>query len=313
MPEPIDDSPNPDHAGGAPSSAYTESPPYMAYDGYPQQPYAPTPIPVRNGLGLAALIVGIIAVIGAFLPLINFVSWLVALVALVLGIVALCLKNRRKGPAIAGTTISAIALVLSPVLAVAYTTAATTTVHEAATGPSAVETASPSEQSDDPSGQDGAAEDKEDGSRERGTRDNPAPVGTTVTLGTGSAAEWEVTLDKVTLDATDEVMKENTFNDKPEDGMQYAVASLSVTYVGDDSGTPWTDFSLQFVSADGNTFRTSDVMVVGPKPHLSDINELYSGASDSGTVTLAIPAKDANKGTWRLSGFMTEDFFFEAK
>jgi hypothetical protein len=62
----------------------------------------------------------------SFVPVVNYVSGVVALVGLVLGIVGLVLKNRRKGLAIAGTIVSALALVLSIVFAVVYTVGFTT-------------------------------------------------------------------------------------------------------------------------------------------------------------------------------------------
>jgi hypothetical protein len=69
-----------------------------------------------------------VALVLAFIPFVNYVSGIVALVGLVLGIVGLVLKNRARGLAIAGTIVSAIALVLSIVLAVVYTVGITTAV-----------------------------------------------------------------------------------------------------------------------------------------------------------------------------------------
>lgn len=91
-------------------------------------PYAPPgPQPPtqksNNGLGLAALIVGIVAIVGAFIPFVNYVSGFLALVGLVLGIIALCLKNKKKGTATAGTVISGLAMILSIVMALVYTAA----------------------------------------------------------------------------------------------------------------------------------------------------------------------------------------------
>ena len=74
-----------------------------------------------NGLATASLIVGIVAFVGAFIPLFNYVAGLIALVGLVLGIVALVLKGRKKGAAIAGVIINSIAIMLSVALAIVYT------------------------------------------------------------------------------------------------------------------------------------------------------------------------------------------------
>ncbi|WP_085369508.1 MmpS family transport accessory protein [Leifsonia sp. NCR5] len=74
-----------------------------------------------NGLGVASLIVGILALIGAFIPILNYGAWFLGLVGLVLGIVGLVLKGRTKGTAIAGTIISAVSILLSIILSIAYT------------------------------------------------------------------------------------------------------------------------------------------------------------------------------------------------
>lgn len=104
----------------------------MSYSNQPpanQQPY-PLPIPQPkpaqtgkrgNGVGVAALIVGGFALIGSFIPIINYGAGFVGLVGLILGIVALVLKNRKKGFAIAGTIVSGVAIILSIILAIVYT------------------------------------------------------------------------------------------------------------------------------------------------------------------------------------------------
>jgi hypothetical protein len=74
-----------------------------------------------NGLGLASLIIGILALIGAVIPLVNYVSGFPAFIGLVLGIVGLVLPARPRGTAIAGSVLNAVALLLSIVLAVVYT------------------------------------------------------------------------------------------------------------------------------------------------------------------------------------------------
>lgn len=93
--------------------------------GYPQQPYgfqpAPTPTKTGNGLGLAALIVGGVAFIGAFVPFVNYLTGFVAFVGLVLGIIAIFLKNRKRLLAIIGAAVSFVALTLSIILATVYT------------------------------------------------------------------------------------------------------------------------------------------------------------------------------------------------
>ena len=90
----------------------------------PEQQYvAPAPAKTGNGLGIAALIVGIVALIGAVIPFLNYGAWFLGLVGLILGIIGLVQKNKKKGVALTGTILSGVAIILSIVLAIAYTAA----------------------------------------------------------------------------------------------------------------------------------------------------------------------------------------------
>lgn len=81
-----------------------------------------------NMFGLVALIIGGISLVLALIPIINYVSGVLSLVGLALGIVGLVVKNRKRGLAIAGTIVSALALVLAIVLAIVYTVGFTRSV-----------------------------------------------------------------------------------------------------------------------------------------------------------------------------------------
>jgi hypothetical protein len=267
-----------------------------------------TPELKSNGLGLAALIIGIVAAVFSFIPLIQYVMGFVAFVGLVLGVVALFLKGRKKVVAIVGTIVSLIALILSFVLSAAYTQSFvdgfTAAVEESAPNAEVVPDASEPGSTDEPA---------ESGSTEGGTRDNPLPLGTTITVGTPGSPEWEITVGPATLDATAEVLAANQFNDEPEDGFQYALLNLDVTYIGDTSGTPWVDLSVSFVGSDAVTYQSFDSFAVAPNPW-TDINELFPGGSGSGNVVIAVPTAAAADGTWRVgASFFGDDLFFAAQ
>jgi len=70
----------------------------------------------RNGLGTAALVLGITAVIFSFIPLVGIIAWPIGITGLVLGFVGLARVNRReatnRGVAIAGLITSGAALVI---------------------------------------------------------------------------------------------------------------------------------------------------------------------------------------------------------
>jgi hypothetical protein len=90
----------------------------------PEQQYAtPAPAKTGNGLGIAALILGILALIGAFIPFLNYGAWFLGLIGLVLGIIGLIQKNKKKGVALTGTILSGVAIILSIILSIVYTAA----------------------------------------------------------------------------------------------------------------------------------------------------------------------------------------------
>ena len=77
---------------------------------------APTARPRRNGMGTAALVVGVVALVLVVLILFAPLGALLGLVALVLGIVGLIRANRgqadNRGQAVAGLVTGALALVV---------------------------------------------------------------------------------------------------------------------------------------------------------------------------------------------------------
>ena len=75
-----------------------------------------TPAPKASGLAIAGLVLGIVAALGSFIPIINNVSFFLALIGLVLAIIALVGaikgKNSSKGMAIAGVVLCAVSCVV---------------------------------------------------------------------------------------------------------------------------------------------------------------------------------------------------------
>lgn len=87
-------------------------------------PATPQSAPKRsNPLGLTALIVGIVAIVGCAIPIVNFVSIFLGIVAVILGIVGLVQKNRTRGLAIAGLILGGIALLVGIITASIYAAA----------------------------------------------------------------------------------------------------------------------------------------------------------------------------------------------
>lgn len=76
---------------------------------------APTP-QKKSGLGIASLVLGIIAIVGSWIPILNNISFLLAIIGLILGIVGIFSirkgKVGGKGLTIAAIVINVIAIVI---------------------------------------------------------------------------------------------------------------------------------------------------------------------------------------------------------
>jgi len=261
--------------------------------------FPPTPAPVERKLGVAALIVGTVALVAALVPVVSYASWAVALGGLVLGVVALGRKNGPRGAAVAGTMISGVAVIASIVLALLY---------------SLVLPAVPGEAVPTPPPRSGGAEPTAGtgGTDELGTRLHPAPLGTTVEFrSSAGTVDWEVTLGPAMLDADDVVAAENAATEPAAEGFQYAMVPVTVVYRGTESGTPWDELAIDFVSPAG-VHTSSDSFVVAPTP-LTDVKELRPGAAGTGNVVVSVPTKDAVKGAWVVTSTAGDEYFFTAQ
>lgn len=69
----------------------------MAYPPAPAPMQQPAPVKQGNGFGVTALVLGIVAIVGAWIPLVNVVSIIIAVIGLVFAIVALAVAGKRGG------------------------------------------------------------------------------------------------------------------------------------------------------------------------------------------------------------------------
>lgn len=136
-----------------------------------------------------------------------------------------------------------------------------------------------------------------------GTRDNPLEVGTRIEMG-----DWTLTVTEVTLDATEQVMSENEFNDPPVEGRQFVLFTVDATYEGEESGTAWLDFSWAIVGSAGNTFGTAmdDYCGVIPNP-LDDTGETFPGGNVAGNVCVSVDSEQVDGATIRIEESLSFD------
>jgi hypothetical protein len=87
----------------------------------PSTPIQVVPAKSGNGFGVASLILGILALVGAFIPFLNYGSIFLAGIGIILGVVGVVIKLRPRGTAIAGLILSGLGLILSIMMVVIYT------------------------------------------------------------------------------------------------------------------------------------------------------------------------------------------------
>ena len=122
-----------------------------------------------------------------------------------------------------------------------------------------------------------------------GTREDPIPVGTTVTLGDG----WQITVQSVIPDATDIVLKENQFNKLPKSGDQFFIARVQAKYTGPNSATFSGSYRLRAVGPSSigySTFANNPGVIPDPIPE----SEVFTGGVIEGNVGWEIKSSDAN-------------------
>lgn len=76
-----------------------------------------------NPFGLVALIVGIVAIIGCAIPIVNNVSIILGVIAVVFAIIGMVVKNRRRGLAITGLVLGALSVIVGLATQALYSTA----------------------------------------------------------------------------------------------------------------------------------------------------------------------------------------------
>ena len=67
--------------------------------------------PQKNGLAIAGLVCGIIGLVFAWIPIVNFLSWILGGLALIFGIIAVIGKKPKKGAAIASIILGVLCFV----------------------------------------------------------------------------------------------------------------------------------------------------------------------------------------------------------
>ncbi len=260
-----------------PQAQYGGPPPQFDSSAYGNGPFPgeQQPPKQRNTIGIIALAVAILGAIMSVVPGAAIVGWILLPFGFILGLVGLFMRGKPKGTAIGAVIVSIIGTIMAMVFFVAVVSDAFDSAFD--------EDVTVAQSGSGGSGGSGGSETEaaaDNGGSDIGTRANPSAIGDV--LGTD---DWEVVVNSFTRNATEQVMAANMFNDPPPPGSQYALANLTATYVGDDSGRAGS-IDVSFVTDAGNVIRSFDNAAVTPEPLEG---ELYNGASATGNIDLAIP------------------------
>lgn len=264
------------------------------------QQETPPKVRIVAWIALAAAVLGFMF---ACIPGALIVSWILLPVAFVLSIVGLAMKG-KKWPAIVALILSVVGTVVAVIVVIVGAANAVVDAIEE----SGDVTVSESAQDEGNGAEELASEEGESDASAQGARDNPLAIGETV-----SSNKWSVTVNSVTLGATDQVMAESPINEEPEQGSEYILVNVTTTYIGDESGLPAVGALIEYVTADGVTINGYDSLVLPPDA-LDATSELYTDASVSGNLAFAVPSDTAANGTIAVQpGMFADKVFFSAK
>jgi len=258
----------------------------------PPQYGQPTPTPSggSNGLATAGFILALLGLLGSWIPFLNILGVILALIGLVLAGVGLA-KSRKtgtgKGLAIAGLVLGALALVVAVVINVAFVGA----VDEALDETTNTSVKAPGSSKAEQGGSDS----------DLGTsRENPAPLGSEITGG-----DWAVTINSV------KSVGQDSLGQKPASGSTLLVVNMTATYTGDDAQGESAFATVNFVTADGTTIdSTSGSTFFIAENEFDLLKKLYNGASTTGDQIIEVPADSWKDGVLAVSPDMLSDDTF---
>lgn len=240
-----------------------------------------------------------------WIPILNILGLLLGLAAAVLGVIALVttsgFESSMKGMAIAALAMGGASVILAGVTALVYSQSST-----GSTGASVSnETASP-KPSPRPSVSSTPSPSTTPNPKQTtvvpGSASQPLPVGTTALVG----KEYQVAITGVKLDATDEVIANNMFNDAPEG--RYVLVDIAVTFAGSGEGNPWIDLSPTFVGTDARQYDASSCGASLANGSMK-VPTLEPGGSANYQVCMDVPEGAINGGKI----FVQESLSFNSK
>lgn len=224
----------------------------------PQQP-AQRP---ANGFGITALVLGILTLAGFAVPVLNYVTIVTGLAAVVFGIVGLVVKFRPRKAAVAGLITGGLGLILSIILAVVYT-AAFAGAAKAISDTATIATATPAAGAAGTSDDDTAAADASFTDGKLTTPDMTITITANKVIPVGQAG--------------------NEYGDKPVMAFWYDTTNLT-----DKQLDPSTAFIMAFTAYQDNNPNAENKLDVGMLPDEAFLDSQTENIKKGGTVSNAV-------------------------
>lgn len=122
-----------------------------------------------------------------------------------------------------------------------------------------------------------------------GSRDNPIPLGQAARV-----EGWTIRVLDVDFDAADAVMAENQFNDPPQPGHAFVLATIEATLeeAEEDTGTFWIDMTLKVVGESAVAYGQSDPGCGVIPDELYNAPEVFEGGTISANTCWSVPETD---------------------
>jgi hypothetical protein len=238
----------------------------------PPMPGVPAPQENKNagkGLAITALVLAIVSLLLCWVPIVNNLVFGLGIIALGFAIAATIItvkrKSKSKGMSIAALIISVLSIVgviVSQIFYASVLTSVAEAIEDSADGVVAVDENEQAEVTE----------------------------ATTLALGAGAAIgnEYNVTVEAVKLDATQDILAMNEFNQDPEG--QYVLIDLVTEYVGSEEGDPWIDLSVKLVGGDARQYDSSTCLASLNKEALT-VPTLENGGVGEYQLCLDVPAE----------------------
>lgn len=244
--------------------------------------------PARPRLAIAALSLGILALVVSRVPLLGSV---VALAAVGAGVAAL-VKRQKKGFAIAGLVLGVVALMsgfAATPSAEPKKNSPPVSSQTSEVTPASVATPTPEAPIDTPP-EATAPEPAPLAERPAsGSVDDPLPQ-PYIARGVFGGEKYSLTSKIVDTNAGNLIQKWNRFNDKAPQGFKYVVIEITITGIDPDGVEPsLATFDLRLATGEGNKY-SDEFVVFGDKfPRIDSGPTLYPGSTFTGYAAYIVP------------------------